>query len=212
VDLFRLPRDMGKLARLAELEGWGARKIEKLAEAIEARRAIPLERFIYALGIRFVGEVNAKMLARHYGDFARWRAAMLDLARGDEDARTELDNVDGVGSALIEQLREFFAEPHNIEALDELAGELEIQAPAPISGGASLISGKIMVFTGSLEQMTRAEAKARAERLGAKVAGSVSRSTDYVVAGTDAGSKLNKAREYGVRILSEAEWLAMARG
>jgi DNA ligase (NAD+) len=212
VDLFRLPRDTGKLARLAELEGWGARKIEKLAEAIEARRAIPLERFIYALGIRFVGEVNAKMLARHYGDFARWRAAMLDLARGDEDARTELDNVDGVGSALIEQLREFFAEPHNIEALDELAGELEIQAPAPISGGASLISGKIMVFTGSLEQMTRAEAKARAERLGAKVAGSVSRSTDYVVAGTDAGSKLNKAREYGVRILSEAEWLAMARG
>jgi DNA ligase (NAD+) len=137
---------------------------------------------------------------------------MLDLARGDEDARTELDNVDGVGSALIEQLREFFAEPHNIEALDELAGELEIQAPAPISGSASLISGKTMVFTGSLEQMTRAEAKARAEVLGAKVAGSVSRSTDYVVAGTDAGSKLNKAREYGVRILSEAEWLAMARG
>ncbi|MFL5333462.1 MAG: NAD-dependent DNA ligase LigA [Geminicoccaceae bacterium] len=212
VDLFRLPRDADKLARLAELEGWGARKIEKLVEAIEARRAIPLERFIYALGIRFVGEVNAKMLARHYGDFARWCAAMLDLARGDEDARAELDNVDGVGSALIEELSEFFAEPHNVDALDELAGELEIQAPAPISGGASLISGKTMVFTGSLEQMTRAEAKARAEMLGAKVAGSVSRSTDYVVAGTDAGSKLTKAREYGVQILSEAEWLAMARG
>ena len=211
VDLFRLAKDPAGLARLGELEGWGARKIEKLTGAIEARRSIPLDRFIYALGIRFVGEVNAKVLARHYGDFARWRAAMLALAQGDEEARTELDNVDGVGPTLIEELGDFFVEPHNVAALDELAGELDIRAPAPIAHGGSPIAGKTMVFTGTLEEMTRAEAKARAEALGAKVAGSVSRSTDYVVAGTDAGSKLNKARELGVQILSEAEWLAMAR-
>ena len=211
VDLFRLAKDPAGLASLGELEGWGARKIEKLTGAIEARRSIPLERFIYALGIRFVGEVNAKVLARHYGDFARWRTAMLTLAQGDEEARAELDNVDGVGPTLIEELGEFFAEPHNVAALDDLAGELDIQAPAPIAHDGSPIAGKTMVFTGTLEEMTRAEAKARAEALGAKVAGSVSRSTDYVVAGTDAGSKLNKARELDVQILSEAEWLAMAR-
>ena len=142
VDLFRLARDEGGLARLGELEGWGARKVEKLKDAIEARRAIPLERFIYALGIRFVGEVNAKMLARHYGDFDRWRQAMLALAEGDAEARAELDNVDGVGPALIEELSEFFAEPHNLEALDELAAELTIEAPAPIGGRNSPLVGQ----------------------------------------------------------------------
>ena len=109
-----LPRDQERLAKLAELEGWATRKIEKLMAAIEARRNIPLERLIYALGIRFVGEVNAKVLARHYGSFARWRSAMLSLAAGDAEARAELDNVDGVGPTLIEQLAEFFAEAHNL--------------------------------------------------------------------------------------------------
>jgi DNA ligase (NAD+) len=210
VDLFRLTSDEKKLKRLAGLEGWAARKIEKLKAAIEARRAIPLDRFIYALGIRFVGEVNAKMLARHYGDFVWWRTAMLALAQGDAEARAELDNVDGVGPALIEELSEFFAEPHNLEALDELAAELTIEAPASVDGSESPLAGKTIVFTGTLERMTRAEAKARAEALGAKVTGSVSRGTDYVVAGTEAGSKLDKAREHGVSILSEADWLAMA--
>jgi DNA ligase (NAD+) len=210
VDLFRLARDSRKLARLAELDGWASRKVEKLKDAIEARRTIPLERFIYALGIRFVGEVNAKMLARHYGAFDRWRTAMLAMAAGDAEARAELDNVDGVGSALIEELCEFFAEPHNLAVMDELAAELTIQVPAAVGGNGSLLAGKTVVFTGTLEQMTRAEAKARAESLGAKVAGSVSRSTDYVVAGTEAGNKLDKAREYGVQVLSEDEWIAMA--
>ncbi len=178
--------------------------------AIEARRRIPLERFIYALGIRFVGEVNAKMLARHYGTFDHWRTAMLALAAGEDEARAELDNVDGVGPALIDELSEFFAEPHNVAAVDELAAELTIEAPAPVGRQDSRLGGKTIVFTGSLERMTRAEAKARAEALGAKVAGSVSRSTDYVVAGTEAGSKLDKARENGVEVLSEDEWLAIA--
>ena len=210
VDLFTLPGDQERLAKLAELEGWGARKIEKLMAAIEARRKIPLERLIYALGIRFVGEVNAKVLARHYGSFERWRTAMLSLAAGDAEARAELDNVDGVGPTLIEQLAEFFAEAHNLEALDSLAAELDIEAPAPVGGSTSPLAGKTIVFTGTLERMTRAEAKARAEALGAKVTGSVSRGTDYVVAGTDAGSKLAKAREYGVEILSEADWLGIS--
>jgi DNA ligase (NAD+) len=210
VDLFRLPRDPAKLAALKELDGWGAKKVENLKEAIEARRTIPLERFIYALGIRFVGEVNARLLARHYGSFAHWREAMLALAAGDAEAKDELDNVDGVGSVLIEELAGFFAEPHNVAAVDELAAELLIEAPVRAKATSSPLAGKTIVFTGSLERMTRAEAKARAEALGAKVAGSVSRSTDYVVAGTDAGSKLTKAREYDVEILSEADWLAMA--
>ena len=210
VDLFRLAEDQQKLATLAGLDGWGAKKIAKLKAAVAARRRISLERFIYALGIRFVGEVNARVLARHYGAFAPWRAAMLRLAADDPETRDELDNVDGVGSVLIEALREFFLEPHNLEALDQLAAEIDIEATAPRRASASPLSGKTVVFTGTLEQMSRAEAKARAETLGAKVAGSVSRSTDYVVAGTDAGSKLGKAREYGVEILSEAEWLAIA--
>ncbi|HEX6011794.1 MAG TPA: BRCT domain-containing protein, partial [Geminicoccaceae bacterium] len=210
VDLFRLARDEAKLATLRELDGWGAKKGENLKAAIEERRKIPLERFIYALGIRFVGEVNAKMLARHYGSFERWRAAMLELANGDAEARAELDNVDGVGSALIEQLCDFFVEPHNVTAVEELAAELEVEPPASAGAATSALAGKTIVFTGTLERMTRAEAKARAEHLGAKVAGSVSRSTDYVVAGAEAGSKLAKAREAGVEILSEADWLAMA--
>jgi DNA ligase (NAD+) len=210
VDLFRLARDPDALARLGGLEGWGARKVENLVAAIAARRTIPLDRFIYALGIRFVGEVNAKMLARHYGELGRWRAAMLALAAGDPEARAELDNVDGVGPALIEELSEFFAEAHNVEAVDELAGELAIEPPAPVGAQGSALAGRTVVFTGTLERMTRAEAKARAEAMGAKVVGSVSRSTDYVVAGTEAGSKLDKAREYGVKVLSEADWFAMA--
>jgi DNA ligase (NAD+) len=210
VDLFRLARDDGRLEALAELEGWGAKKIGNLKEAIEARRTIPLERFIYALGIRFVGEVNARMLARHYGTFRGWRDAMIRLAGGDAEARADLDATDGVGPALIEQLAAFFAEPHNIEAVDELAAELVIEPAAAPKAAASPLSGKTIVFTGSLERMTRAEAKACAEAMGAKVAGSVSRSTDYVVAGAEAGSKLAKAREFGVEILSEGDWLTMA--
>ncbi|MEK0082566.1 NAD-dependent DNA ligase LigA [Benzoatithermus flavus] len=210
VDLFRLARDESKLRALAKLEGWAARKVQKLKEAIEARRTIPLDRFIYALGIRFVGEVNARMLARHYGTYERWRDAMLALARGDEEAKAELDVIDGVGPALIEQLADFFKEPHNIEAIEDLAAELTIEPVAAVKTSTSPLSGKTIVFTGSLERMTRAEAKARAEALGAKVAGSVSRSTDYVVAGAEAGSKLAKAQEFGVKVLSEADWLSLA--
>jgi DNA ligase (NAD+) len=209
-DLFRLAEDAEALARLQELEGWGARKVEKLVQAIEARRRIPLDRFIYALGIRFAGEVNAKVLARHYGSYEPWLAAMRALGEGDAEVRAELDNLDGVGDALIEALSEFFREQHNLEAVGDLAVHLHIEAAAQARRKESPVSGKTVVFTGTLEAMTRAEAKARAEDLGAKVVGSVSRGTDFVVAGAEAGSKRKKAEELGVTVLSEAEWLAMA--
>jgi DNA ligase (NAD+) len=209
-DIFMLARDPQRLARLEALEGWASRKVHKLAAAIEARRRIPLDRFINGLGIRFVGEVNARLLARHFGSYEAWRAAMIALAAGDEQVRDELIAIDGVGPALSEALSEFFAESHNLEALDALAAELEIQpVAAAVDAAAAPLAGKTIVFTGTLERMTREEAKARAERQGAKVVGSVSRSTDYVVAGSEAGSKLTKARELGVKVLNEAAWLEL---
>jgi DNA ligase (NAD+) len=210
-DIFRLARDEDAQKRLEDLPGFGAKKVRNLADAIEARRTIPLERFVHALGIRHIGEVNARLLARHYGSLRAWRAAMLRCAEGDEAAREELDNIGGIGPVMVEALIEFFEEPHNLEALDDLADQLEVEdAEAPRA--ESPIAGKTIVFTGSLERMTRAEAKARAEALGAKVAGSVSARTDYVVIGADAGSKAKKAAELGVTTLDEAAWLELAGG
>jgi DNA ligase (NAD+) len=211
-DLFRVINDDAALERLRALDGWGAKKVAKLKDAVSARRRIPLDRFIYALGVRFVGEVNARLLARHFGSFAAWRAAMLRLAGEDGTVRKELDDMDGVGDALVEALAEFFAEPRNVDVMNELAAELDIEAVRAPSASDSPLAGCTIVFTGSLERMSRAEAKARAESLGAKVAGSVSRNTDYVVAGADAGSKLKNAKELGVKVLDEAAWLELAAG
>ncbi len=209
-DIFRLASDSARLEALAGLEGWGQKKIENLVAAIEARRRVPLDRFILALGIRFIGEANARLLARHYATLDAWRRAMLAVAAGDEEARAELADIDGIGPKLVEAISEFFQERHNLEALDDLAGEVTVEAvEAPAKGGSPL-AGKTVVFTGSLERMTRAEAKSLAEQLGAKVAGSVSGKTDYVVLGADAGSKAKKAAELGVATLDEAAWLAMA--
>lgn len=209
-DIYRLTRDPARRQVLAELEGWGEKKIEKLDAAIEARRTVPLDRFILALGIRFIGEANAKLLARHYGSLEGWRQAMLAVARGDADAKAKLDDIDGIGPKLVEAIAEFFAETHNLEALDDLMGEIDIEAAPEPSATASPFAGKTLVFTGSLETMTRAEAKALAEKLGAKVAGSVSSKTDFVVLGADAGSKAKKAAELGVTTLDEAAWRAKA--
>ncbi|MGF1563601.1 MAG: NAD-dependent DNA ligase LigA [Geminicoccaceae bacterium] len=208
-DLFRLAKDDTAREALQALDGWGAKKIDNLKAALEARRTVPLDRLINALGIRFVGDVNAKVLARHYGRYGAWYAAMARLAEGDGATAEDLHNVDGIGGAVVESLREFFAEPGNVAALDDLASLLTIEDSAGVASGGAL-AGKTIVFTGTLEQMSRAEAKARAETLGAKVAGSVSKKTDYVVVGADAGSKAKKASELGVTTLSEAEWLEMA--
>ncbi|HYZ24061.1 MAG TPA: NAD-dependent DNA ligase LigA [Rhodopila sp.] len=205
-DLFRLPQ---REAEIAQREGWGRTSARNLARAIEARRTIPLDRFIFALGIRRIGEANARLLARHYGSFANWRAQMLAATTVGSDERLELGSINGIGPAIAEELADFFAEPRNVATLDELAAELTIEPAARTETADSPIAGKTVVFTGSLETMTRPEAKSRAEALGAKVTDSVSKKTDIVVVGADAGSKARKAVELGVRTMTEAEWQAL---
>jgi DNA ligase (NAD+) len=203
-------KDGGKKIRLEEVEGFGETSVRNLFNAIEARREIPLERFIYALGIRHVGETTAVALARGYGSWNAFHDACRELADGDDETRQEMDALDQIGDTVIDSLRDYFAEAHNRRRIERLAAQLRIlDAEKPRTDSA--IAGKTVVFTGTLEKMTRDEAKASAERLGAKVAGSVSRKTDYVVAGPGAGSKLGKAEEFGVKILSEDEWLKLAR-
>ena len=165
---------------------------------------------IYALGIRRIGEANAKLLARHYGTFAEWRAQMLAAVTSDSEARTELGSIVGIGPAIGEELADFFAEPRNVAALDELAAELSIESAQAAESVDTALSGKVIVFTGTLETMTRPEAKARAEALGAKVTDSVRRRPTWSCQGTDAGSKARKAAELGVRTVTETEWRVLA--
>jgi DNA ligase (NAD+) len=213
-DLFRLHRRRGEISGR---EGWGGKSTDNLLAAIEARRTIALDRFIHALGIRQVGQATARLLARQYGSVHRWRAAMQAAADPESEAWAALTGIDGIGPSVAEDLTAFFSEPHNRAVLDDLAGDADagrlgevtvsaFTAPAAV---ASPLAGKTIVFTGSLTAMTRSEAKARAEALGAKVAGSVSRQTDFVVIGADAGSKAEKARALGVTSLTENEWLGM---
>ena len=205
-DIFRLAE---REPEIAAREGWGELSARNLSRAIAARRTIPLDRFIYALGIRRIGERNARLLARHYGSFAEWRTGMLAARIIGSEAREALGGILGIGPAIAEELVEFFSEPRNLETLDTLAGMLTI-VPAAGETASGALAGKTLVFTGTLETMTRPEAKARAEALGAKVTDSVSKRTDFVVAGADAGSKARKAAELGVRVLTEAEFHALA--
>ena len=210
--LIKVPGDIFRLKRhakaLEEREGWGKKSVERLIDAIEARRTIPLDRFIYALGIRQVGEATAKLLARHYRTLEHWREAMLAASRDPEgEAAQELDTISQIGPSVAADIAAFFAEKHNRDALDDLAKELTVEAfAAPARAANSPVAGKTVVFTGTLETMTRQEAKARAESLGANVAESVSKKTDYVVVGADAGSKATKAKALGVAMLSEQDW------
>jgi DNA ligase (NAD+) len=208
-DLFKLPE---REAEIATREGWGKLSARNLSRAIAARRTVPLERFIYALGVRRIGSTNAKLLARHYGSFENWRAQMLAARTVGSDERLELGSINGIGPTIAEELTDFFGEERNITALDELAAELTIEGAPRTNAADSPIAGKTVVFTGSLETMTRPEAKARAEALGAKVTDSVSKKTDFVVVGVDAGSKARKATELGVRTMTEAEWQDLVSG
>jgi DNA ligase (NAD+) len=211
--LIREPADIYRLHRHREVilswKGWKERKLDNLLRAIEARRRIPLERLIFALGIRRVGEATARLLARHYGSFRAWREAMLAARVAGSEARQELGTIVGIGPAIAEELVEFFAEPRNLKALDALMAEVTAEDATVPEAAASPLAGKTVVFTGTLETMTRQEAKARAEALGAKVTDSVSKKTDLVVVGADAGSKAEKAAALGVRTLTEAEWRAL---
>ncbi len=209
-DVFRLTNHYDAICLR---EGWGKKSADNLMTALEARREIPLDRFIYALGIRHIGQSTAKLLARHFGSVGAWRTAMAEMSRviGSE-VRQELVELDTIGDAVADTLAAFFREQHNVDALDDLIAQLDVQDVAAPDTSASPVAGKTVVFTGTLEQMTRSEAKARAESLGAKVAGSVSKKTDYVVAGPGAGSKAKKAEELGVELMSETAWLELIEG
>ena len=209
-DIFTLAaRDEANgLQRLKNRDGYGETSAQKLFDAIEARRTIALDRLIFGLGIRHVGEQTAKTLARAYGDWASVHEAALAIAAGDTAAAEEMDALDDIGPAVVEAVGRFFGETHNVDMVDRLVSELTIlEAEKPAQD--SPVAGLTVVFTGSLEKMTRDEAKAMAERLGAKVAGSVSKKTDILVAGPGAGSKLAKAQELGVRTMDEDGWFEL---
>src|SRR4051794_26525025 len=206
-DIFTLQARNAKL-KLEGIEGYGETSVRNLFGAIEARREIALERFIYALGMRHVGETTALALARGYGSWHAFHDACLKVADGDEEAMAEMDALDQIGDTVIKAVAAYFGESHNRGIVERLTTQVTIlDAARPKS--SSPIAGKTVVFTGSLEKMTRDEAKARAERLGAKAAGSVSKKTDYVVAGPGAGSKLAEAKKHGVAVLTEDEWLKL---
>jgi DNA ligase (NAD+) len=208
-DIFTL-EERNKKIHLEEVEGFGETSVRNLFGAIEARREISLERFIYALGIRHVGETTAVALARGYGSWQAFHEACLKLAKGDAETKEEMDALDQIGDTVIESLGEYFSEAHNVKRIDRLVKQVKIRdAEKPRADSA--VAGKTVVFTGTLEQMTRDEAKASAERLGAKVSGSVSKKTDYVVAGPGAGSKLTEAKKHGVKVLTEDEWAKLIR-
>ncbi|HEY2211414.1 MAG TPA: NAD-dependent DNA ligase LigA [Bradyrhizobium sp.] len=209
-DVFTLPRRNAKF-KLEEIEGYGQTSVRNLFEAIESRRRITLERFIYALGMRHVGETTALALARGYGSWEAFHDAAVKVAEGDEEATAEMDALDQIGDTVIKSVAAYFGEDHNRGIVERLTKEVTIlDAEKPKSNSA--IAGKTVVFTGALEKMTRDEAKAKAERLGAKVSGSVSKKTDYVVAGPGAGSKLTDAKKHGVAVLTEDEWLKLVGG
>jgi DNA ligase (NAD+) len=213
-DIFTLERRQAAspLSKLENRDGWGKTSVTKLYVAINGRREIALNRFIYALGIRHVGETTAKLLARAYGTYEAFASGMREAASLSGDAWNELNAIDGIGEVVARAIVEFYKEPRNLAVIGRLLEEVTPQAmDAPVATNSPVV-GKTVVFTGSLERFTRDEAKARAESLGAKVAGSVSKKTDYVVAGPGAGSKLDKARELGVAVMTEDEWLAFVSG
>ncbi len=208
-DIFTLQDRNSRLdPPIEEREGWGQQSVKKLFAAIEARRKIALDRFIFALGIRHIGESTARVLARAYGSIEAFKHAMAAAQDEGSEACQDLNSIDGIGHVVADAVIEFFAEPHNVEIVDKL---LEHVTPEQLEAVATdtPVAGKTVVFTGTLERLTRSEAKAQAERLGAKVSGSVSKKTDYVVAGAEAGSKLKKAAELGVTVLTEDEWIAL---
>jgi DNA ligase (NAD+) len=222
-DIFDLAEaDKDSLTPIRKMEGWGDKSAQNLFAAIEARRSIPLERFIYALGIRQVGQATAKLLARTYGDLGAWHAAMKEASKErtehpDEAKKPELVgehyrdlcNIHSIGMSVADEICGFFAEAHNLKVVEDLEARLTVEEAEQPQTADSPVAGKTVVFTGTLQTLSRGEAKASAESLGAKVAGSVSKKTDYVVVGADAGSKATKAQELGVTTLSEDAWLKL---
>jgi DNA ligase (NAD+) len=205
-DIFRLQAEDGQgRDPLEEWEGWGETSAQNLFDAIEERRAISLDRLILALGIRHVGQGNAKLLARRYETLENFEVAMSP------ENLEEILDIDGIGEKVAKALLAFFADDHNRTVWDDLVRQLQVQ-DMERADTASPVAGKTLVFTGTLERTSRAEAKARAEALGAKVSGSVSAKTDLVIAGAAAGSKLKKAQALEVKVIDEDGWLALIDG
>ncbi|MCP4386113.1 MAG: NAD-dependent DNA ligase LigA, partial [Hyphomicrobiales bacterium] len=209
-DIFRLKEhDDANLKKLKDRDGFGTVSARNLFAAIDARREIPLDRFINALGIRHVGETTARVLARAYGAWESLHQAALKVADGDDAAREEMDGIDQIGGTVVEAIARYFGESHNRALVDALTAQLTNILDVEQVASDSPVAGKTVVFTGSLEKMSRDEAKAMAERLGAKVSGSVSKKTDLVVAGPGAGSKLKNAERFGIKVIDEDAWLAL---
>jgi DNA ligase (NAD+) len=214
VDIFHLTdriKDEG-LPPLEDWDGFGATSAKNLFDAIDERRTIGFARLLYGLGIRHVGQTTARLLARTYGSWTAFRKAMKSAREEGSDAYEELVSIDGIGPVVAASIAEFFAEEHNEEVLKGLETALEHIEDAEQPASESPVAGKTVVFTGALEEMTREEAKVRAESLGAKVSGSISKKTDILVAGPGAGSKLKKAADLGVQVMGEAEWLELISG
>jgi len=206
-DLFRLAQHREALLQRA---GWKEKSVNNLLASIEARRTVPLAKLIFALGIPQIGEVTAKQLAAHYGSFTNWMTAMQQVAAQDAAACQALDDLPNIDQAIIAAVGNFFSEPHNRAILDDLAQQLTItdhSAPPP---STHPLAGKTLVFTGTLQSMGRGEAKAKAESLGAKIGSDISKNTDYLILGADAGSKATKAQKMGIQTLSEEEWLTLS--
>ena len=211
--LIKTPADIFRLHHHADairgMEGWGDLSVQNLLDAIEARRSISLDRFIYALGIRQIGQATARKLAGHYLSINNLRQHLAQVGQDDGTAFQDLTNIEDIGPSVAADLLAFFQAASSQTLLDDLIAELNVEEHVPVQVTDSIVSGKTVVFTGKLVRLSRDEAKAQAEKMGAKVAGSVSKNTDYVVAGEDAGSKLKKAAELGVTVLSEDDWIAM---
>ncbi|WP_443748317.1 NAD-dependent DNA ligase LigA [Asticcacaulis solisilvae] len=208
-DIFTLEaRDATNLKKLKDREGMGDLSVKNLFASIEARRDLPLDRFIAALGIKHVGETTAKLLARAFGSEEAFRTTVTAAAEGDEEARDAIEHFDQIGPVVANSVISYFAHPYQRAIYDRFLAQVRVK-DAEVVAADSNVSGKVIVFTGSLEKLTRDEAKAQAERLGAKVSGSVSKKTDIVVAGPGAGSKLKTATELGIMVLTEDQWLEM---
>ncbi len=209
-DLFRMAELDGQTgAALADREGWGDVSARNLFQAIEERRSISFDRFLFALGIRHIGQATARMLAKTYGTLDALTDAVRQAQSREGEAWENFLNIDGFGATMAAAFLDFFAEQHNVDVVEDLARQVSVE-PFEAPESDSPLSGKTVVFTGTLETMSRAEAKARAEAMGAKVAGSVSKKTDLVVAGPGAGSKAKKAQELGIQTVDESAWLEIA--
>ncbi len=206
-DIFRLRK---RRSAILGREGWKDKSVDNLLAAIEAKRSPDAARLLFGLGIRHVGAVTARDLMKRFAELERLREVAQAAQGGDADAAAELTSIDGIGPAVVEALGDFFHEPHNREVWDDLLSEVS-PPPYVVETRDSAVAGKTVVFTGALETMSRDEAKAQAERLGARAAGSVSPKTDLVVAGPGAGSKLKKAQELGIEVIDEAAWAEIVK-